>query len=230
MGIRQYLTRERTDTGISDGEGGLIRTYRQSEKNGLERRARYMAEQICSGFQLHDRRQRQEAEEAFYALDRNQFAHLDRDRAREASNAYVDALWAKDALEKGFLTDGVVDAETVAKGEWERVQEPLELRAKAVGMDQRYATKTTEAWLKHKTEEDYWTPFLEAQVCELRAAMQDPEYPHKPKEGQSGYGPIVTRYVLSVELHDMHTQATWEEAIRVMTPYYRAILEAHRNR
>ena len=94
-------------------------------------------------------------------------------------------------------------------------------------MDRRYAEKTTEAWKKHKTEEDYWTAFLEAQTIELRKALNDPDYPNKPKEGTSGFGPLATRYVVAVELHDQHTHETWEEAIRVMTPYYRAILQSH---
>lgn len=232
MGLKQYLRRTRTDAEPNDTDRGddVTSGHKPREKDSLERRARYMAEQICSGFQLHDRRQRQEALEAFYVVDRNQFAHLDSEEARRASEGYVDALWEKDTLEKSYITDQGIDPQRIANGEWDQVQSPLEERAEIVGMDRRYATKTTEAWLKHKTEEDYWTPFLEAQTYEIRAALQDQTYPNKPKEGKSGYGSIATRYLLSVELHDMHTQATWEEAIRVMVPYYRTILRSHSNR
>ena len=204
---------------------------RAQERNddSLDRRARFMAEQVCSGFQLHDRRQRSEAFEAFYAVDRNQFAHLSDRQARQASKAYVDALWEKDAIEKSYMVNGEVNPETIAQGEWEQVHDALVNRARVVGMDTAYATKTTEAWKNHKTQADYWSAFLEAQTYELQAAMQDPDYPSKPKEGQSGYGPVATCYVLAVELHDMHTKPTWEEAIRVMEFYYRSILRAQEN-
>lgn len=228
MNLTQYFTRSSTDTNHT---GSATDSPRAPEStDDVERRARYMAEQICSGFQLHDRRQRREALEAFHAVDRNQFAHLDPDEALTASQAYVDALWAKDSLEKSHVSGGEIDPTTVGDADWERVRDALERRVEVVGMDRRYADCTAEAWRNHKTMEDYWTPFLQAQTYELRAAMDDPDYPAKPKEGLSGFGPVATRYVLAVELHDMHDKRAWEEAIRVMVPYYRAVLEAHERR
>ena len=197
--------------------------------DSLERQARYLAERICSGFQLHDRRQRDESIEAFYAVDRNQFPDIEDEEAWQAAEAFVDALWAKDDIEKSYQEDGVIDPEAIAEADYTPVFEPLKVRAETVGMDVRYAEKTTEAWKKHKTAEDYWTAFLEAQTEELRVALGKPNYPVKPKEGASGYGPLATRYVLAVELHDLHTNENWEEAIRVMAPYYEAILKAHRD-
>lgn len=193
-----------------------------------ERAARHMAEQICSGFQLHDRRQRSEAHEAFAAVDRRQFRHLSAEEADAAAAAYVDALWEKDVVEKRHLRNGAIDPEGIGEADWDGVLEALERRAHIAGIDREYAVQTTEAWRRHKTGEDYWTPFLKAQRAELRAAMGDENYPAKPKEGLSGYGPVATRYVVAVEHHDMHTRDDWEEAIRVMVPYYRAILDAHR--
>lgn len=192
-----------------------------------DRTARYMAEQICSGFQLHDRRQRTEAEEAFGAVDRRQFRNLDADEADAAAAAYVDALWEKDAVEKRHLQNGAIDAKSIADADWGSVLEALERRAHIAGIDREYAVQTTEAWRRHKTGEDYWTPFLRAQSAELAAATGVENFPEKPKEGRSGFGPIATRYVLAVEHHDMHTREHWEEAIRVMVPYYRAVLDAH---
>lgn len=222
INLKQYLRRDGTTDEQRPVHDGAAR-------DDVERLARYMAEQICSGFQLHDRGQRDEAVEAFYAVDRNQFDRAKPDEALRAAEAFVDALWAKDALEKRHLVGGVIDSESVGEGDWGTVQEPLERRAEAVGIDAAYAHHTTEAWRKHKTGEEYWTDFLAAQTHELRAATGDATYPDKPKEGQSGYGPTATRYVLAVELHDMHTRDTWEEAIRVMVPYYTTVLRAHRN-
>lgn len=185
-----------------------------------------MAEQICSGFQLHDRGQRTEAHEAFAAVDRRQFPHLTSNEAEAAASAYVDALWAKDAIEKRHLKNGRINPKTIGKADWSSVQEALERRADIVGMDRAYAEETTVAWIKHKTGEEYVSHFLAAQAAELRAAMGE-LFPNKPKEGLSGPGPLPMRYVLAVELHDMHTHADWEEAIRVMVPYYEAVLEAH---
>lgn len=223
--ITQYLTFGDTDDAKTTNSTAHLR-HRGNDR--LNRQARHMAEQICSGFQLHDRGQREEAEEAFYAVDRGQFPGISDGDALSASRAFVDALWAKDALEKRHMVDDVIDPESIGDADWHSVRDALARRAHAVGMDEDYADRTAEAWRKHKTGEDYWTEFLEAQTHELRAAMQDPSYPTKPKEGLSGYGSVATRYLLAVELHDVHTRETWEEAIRVMVPYYRAILESHR--
>ncbi len=100
-------------------------------------------------------------------------------------------------------------------------------RAAALDIDQAYAIHKTTAWRRHKTGGDYITPCLEAQVLELRAALQDPTYPRKPKHGQSGPGPEAVRWVLGVELHDMHTAGHWQKAVDVMTPYFETILEHH---
>lgn len=206
------------------------RTPDRIREDGKDRTARHMAEQICSGFQLHDRRQRTEAHEAFAAVDRRQFGHISDEKAEAAAGAYVDALWEKDAVEKRHLTRGAIDPESIAEADWSAVLEALERRAHLAGIDREYATQTTEAWRSHKTGEDYWTPFLRAQSAELTAATGVENFPEKPKEGLSGFGPIATRYVLAVEYHDMHTREHWEEAIRVMVPYYRAILDAHQER
>lgn len=223
--IKQFLTS--SDEPVPDSEQESSGFYR-SRADSIERQARYLAEQICSGFQLHDRRQHSDAVEAFHAVDRDQFAHLSTDEAYDAAEAYVDALWAKDEIEKRYTgTDGI-DAEAIAAADYSSVRESLERRAEVVGMDQTYADRTTQAWWRHKTGDDYWTPFLDAQTIELRVALQDPAYPNKPRGGQSGYGSLATRYLVGVELHDMHETEAWEEAIRVMTPYYRQILQAHR--
>lgn len=222
-GIRQYL-------GFSGSTQESRRIGNQSELDDLDRQARYLAEQIASGFQLHDRRQRGEALEAFYAVDRGQFDHLTDEDARRTAEAFVDALWTKDDIEKTYHDDGEIDPGAIESADYDPVIECLERRARIAGMDQRYADRTAEAWKRHKTGGEYWTSFLKAQTYEVRAAMQDPDYPDKPKEGLSGYGPLPARYILSVELHDQHRKDTWEEAIRVMTPYYREILEAHRGR
>lgn len=222
-GIIQYFTSAdavRSPTGSVDGD----------VPDSTEQRARYMAEQICAGFQYHDRGQRADSVDAFYAVDRNQFAHLEDDAAYEAARAYADALWAKDAVEKPYVTDDGIDSEAVENGDWERVRAPLAERAGIVGMDSAYADETTAAWRRHKTREDYWTPFLRAQLLEYRAALGDPDYPNKPNDGLSGFGPEPFRYALGVELHDMHSTERWEEAIRLMVPYYRRILRTHENR
>lgn len=192
-----------------------------------EQQARHMAEQICAGFRFHDRGQRTDSVDAFYAVDRNQFTHIDDDEAYEAARAYADALWAKDSIEKPYVADGQIDPDSVGDAEWEKVREPLVERAEIIGMDTAYADDTTTAWRRHKTQEDYWTPFLRAQLLEYRIALDDPDYPDKPNEGLSGFGPEPVRYALGVELHDMHSTERWEEAIQIMVPYYRRILRAH---
>lgn len=221
--IRQFLT-----SSDSEGYGSAEGRQDYRGRNGIDRDARYLAEQYCSGFQLHDRRQHDDAVEAFYAVDRNQFDDLTDEEARETAIAYVDALWAKDEIEKRHSNDGTIDPDEIVDADYTPVREPLDRRASVVGMDDAYARETAVAWQNHKSGHDYWTPFLEAQTIELRAALGEEAYPDKPRGGQSGYGSLACRYLVGVELHDMHTSSAWEEAIRVMTPYYRQILKAHR--
>lgn len=47
------------------------------DKVNKETLAAFMAEQICLAFIHHDRREYEAAIEAFYQVDRHQFAHLD---------------------------------------------------------------------------------------------------------------------------------------------------------
>ncbi|WP_299266516.1 hypothetical protein [Halorientalis sp.] len=189
--------------------------------------AQHMAEQICLGFQAHDRKQRDEAIEAFGTVDSLQFSHIDIETATHAATAYVEALWAKDDTEVNQMADGEIDPDKLADADWESVREKFRERASIVGMNPRYAELSTTAWRNHKTGRDYWTPIQRAQAIELRAAMSDGEYPRKPRYGQSGFGPEAARYALAVELHDMHTDRHWQQATDVMVPYFKSILEAH---
>lgn len=186
--------------------------------------ARAMARQVCRGFMAHDRGNREEAVEAFEFVDRLQFRHLDRDNIHLAATAFVDALWAKDDLELQYLGGGALDEDALRTADWSPVRKKFRARAAALGLRQEYATLKTEAWRRHKTGGDYWSPFQEAQVMELRAALQNPDYPEKPKEGQSGLGPEAVRYALAVELHDMHTPRYWRQAEQTMIPYFEKIV------
>jgi len=192
-----------------------------------EDRAGYMAEQLCHGFKHHDERDRAACIEAFFEVDRRQFAWLGDDRAREAAVAYVDSLWAKDAVEEPYV-DGrrLVDPEGLDTADWSPVREALARRADVLDIDERYAEETTVAWRRHKTGGDYWTPTLSAQRYELRAAFRDPTYPDKTGFGRSGFGPLPARYLVGIECHDAHTDARWKEAVEVMTPYFGDILAA----
>jgi hypothetical protein len=180
--------------------------------------------QMGMGMVSHDKRMRAEAVDAFAAVDVFQFRHLSETVAREAAVAYVDALWEKDDLEEVCTVDGERDAEALQRADWTPVREAFGRRASVAGIDPEYAELTTTAWRRHKTGGDYWTPFQRAQMYELRAALQDRDYPHKPRDGQSGFGPEATRYVLGVELHDTRR---FEEALDVMTPYYERIAQRH---
>ncbi|MFB6310149.1 MAG: hypothetical protein ABEH64_03090 [Salinirussus sp.] len=182
-----------------------------------------LAERLCQGFKAHDDRNREAAIEAFAAVDHRQFAHLDREAAEQAAIAYVDALWEKDTVEGTAAEDGI-DRDEVAAADWSPVREAFRRRARVAGIDERYARLSTRAWIKHKTGGDYWTPIRAAQMYELRAALQDPDYPHKPRYGQSGHGPEPARYALAVELHDMATDRHWRQAVDVMEPYFERIL------
>ena len=188
--------------------------------------AREMAEQLCLGFKYHDERKREAAIAAFAFVDRRQFGHISEETAREASVAYVDALWAKDALEQSCMRDGEIDMEALDEADWSTVRSAFARRASLVEIDPRYAEQSTIAWRRHKTGGDYWTPMKQAQTYELRAALQDPDYPSKPRYGQSGFGPEASRYELGVELHDMRQ---WEQARDVMIPYFERVLRSRRN-
>ncbi|ADJ14699.1 hypothetical protein [Halalkalicoccus jeotgali] len=185
--------------------------------------ARFMSEQTCLGFIYHDRREYEAAVEAFYQVDRHQFAHLTDEEAREAARALTDAFWAKDDVEQAHIDGADVDPE-LDEADWSPVEDALSRRAGIVGMDPEYAPKTTEAWRNHKTGGDYWTPTMVAQSHEIDAAIGSPQ--EKPKYGRSGYGHLTTRYLTGLELHDMHTERHWKEAADVMTDYYAEILGA----
>jgi hypothetical protein len=195
----------------------------------IDEAAAHMAEQICIGFRAHDRGDREEAIEAFCAVDAMQFAHLDRETARHAAVAYVDALWAKDEIERAHTECGEIDKAALVNADWGPVRSRFRERASIAGVDPKYADASTKGWRNHKTGGDYWTPIQRAQTYELRVAMQEPEYPHKPRYGQSGFGPEASRYALAVELHDMRSADHWEQAERTMVPYFERVLRAHEN-
>lgn len=206
-----------------DQSGGAA----EVESSGRSGAAKVVATRLCEGFQHHDERRREQAVDAFAAVDRFQFAHVDAETARRAAAAYVDALWAKDDVEdRHRLEDGAEDAidrEGLAEADWSAIESALAERAALVGIDPEYAALTTEGWRLHKVGGDYWTPHLRSQQLELRVALQDPTYPEKPRHGKSGAGPEATRYVLGVELHDCRR---WAEARDVMVPYFAAIADA----
>jgi len=220
-----------TTSSIAAGEPGTTPGSERLEPARADPRAdgpaALMAEQLCRGFKHHDGRERDACVAAFFEVDRRQFAHLDDEAARDAATAYVDALWAKDDVEAPYV-DGrtILDPPGLDAADWSPVRDALDRRAAVVGMPPAYAWRTTEAWRLHKTGGDYWTPMLKAQCHELRAALDDPQYPHKDGFGGSGTGPLAARYLVGVELHDMHTESRWTEAVRVMTPYFAEILDA----
>jgi hypothetical protein len=183
-----------------------------------------MADRLCQGFIHHDRREREAAVDAFAAVDTLQFAHADAATAREAAIGYVDALWAKDAVEDACRVDGDIDPDRLAAADWSVVEAGFERRASAAGIDPAYARLTTDAWREHKCGGDYWTPMMHAQMLELRAALRDDDYPDKPRHGQGGFGPEPARYALGNELHDTRQ---WEQAREVMAPYFERIVAEH---
>ena len=186
-----------------------------------ERPAVFMADRLCRGFIHHDRREREAAIDAFAAVDARQFDHLSERRARDAATGYVDALWAKDEIERDCTVDGQLDGEALEAADWSPVHAAFARRADAVGVDPRYADLTTQAWRRHKTGGEYWTPMMRAQTLELRAALGTPDYPDKPRHGRSGFGPEPVRYALGNELHDMRR---WREARSVMIPYFERVV------
>jgi len=198
-----------------------------ADESAILSTAQYAAEQCVRVFRAHDERRREEAIAACRRVDELQFQHLEDRRVDLAATAFVDALWAKDDVEFPHLQNGGFDQEGLADADWSPVRREFRKRAAIVGMDQEYAVLKTTAWRRHKTGGDYVTPFLHAQLHEMRAALQDPDHPHKPKHGQSGPGPEAVRWLLGVELHDMHTETHWMQAKQAMVPYYVRILSAH---
>jgi hypothetical protein len=193
----------------------------------LDDAPREMARNICQGFLAHDRGDRGSAVEAFEFVDALQFRDAEPKDVHLAADALVGALWAKDDIEVRHLRDGALDEAGLAEADWGPVRKKFRERAALLGIDQEYAELKTEAWRRHKTGGDYWTPFQRAQLLELRAALGDPDYPGKPKEGRSGPGPEALRYALAVELHDMHTRRHWEQAEEAMVPYFERIVAHH---
>lgn len=199
-------------------------------RHRISKTADYMAKQLCVGFRAHDEGRREATVNAFFEVDRRQFAYFDDPTTRKGATAYVDALWAKDAIEDEHTdSDGTLRTEALVTADWGEVDHCFRRRAEILGIDERYATKSTEAWRRHKVGGDYWTPMMAAQTYELRAALRTAVYPEKPSGGESGFGPEAARYALGVELHDMHTQAHWEQAATTMKPYFEKVLLAHRD-
>ena len=219
---------EGASTGERDAtDRGGEATGDETAGDAVTRAARHMARELCAGFRYHDRGEREDAVASFAAVDSRQFADIDDDDAVRAARAYVDALWAKDDLEAGHMAGDRIDPDSIGDGDWSVVHDALLERTEVVDMDPEYATATTAAWRAHKANGDYWTPMLRAQLVEFRAATGDDAYPNKPSDGREGFGSAPVRYLLGVELHDLHEDARWEEAVRVMEPYYRRILRAH---
>jgi hypothetical protein len=207
------------------------RSVERSSDDRIAETAAYMADRTCAGFIAHDHGRHRDAVDAFYEVDRRQFPHVDEDDAYRGSVAFVDALWAKDAVEAQYRNSaGEFYRPGLRGADWTGVERRFRTRAEVFGIDPAYAWKSTEFWRNHKVGGDYWTPAMEAQIYELRAALRDVEYPAKPSDGQSGYGPEAVRYLLGVELHDMHSEKHWSQAADTMTPYYEFILREQRDR
>lgn len=196
----------------------------RTKANDNRSTARYLSEQLAAGFQAHDRGSYSDAVEHFYTIDEYQFGNLGDDKLRLAATAFVEALKAKDEVEFHCLQHGDIQQEAIMDADYSPVRNKLRQRASMIGADSNYAVKKAEAWRKHKAGGNYWTPFGWSQVHELRAALQNPNYPSKPRAGKSGLGPEPLRYVLAFELHDMHTKRHWQQGIEVMIPYYENIL------
>jgi len=194
------------------------------QRASLTEEAEQMAAALCRGFRAHDQGNRQQAIEEFSFTDTRQFPHLSETQAREASVAYVNALFNKDDIEIDHLQNGGFNRQALAQTDWTPVSTQFRVRASIVGMNPEYAEMSALGWKRHKIGGDYWTLLQRAQAHEFRAALQDTSYPSKPKDGQSGFGPEPMRYVTAVELHDMHTEAHWQQAKRIMTPYFERIL------
>ncbi|WP_101297691.1 hypothetical protein [Halegenticoccus soli] len=219
----------RTTTGTATGRTDRPRTAPvgaadPGRTEGLRERARYMARRICRGFVAHDDRDWEGAVEAFYEVDRRQFAHLDDAEAHAAARAYAAALWEKDRVEDPHVRGGELDRRALAAADWSPVEARLARRAEVVGADREYATRTTEAWRKHKVGGDYWTPTMAAQRHEIAAALGGAGHPKKPTFGRSGFGHLASYYLVGTELHDMHTRRHWERAAEIMTHYYEEVL------
>jgi len=193
-------------------------------QKGKQQGPQEAATHLGLGFMYHDERDRELAIKAFAVTDTFQFQHLTEDAAREASEAYVDALWEKDRIEAACTVDGDLDTSALNDADWSPVREAFGRRASIAGIDPEYAELSTVAWRRHKVGGDYWTPMKQAQVHELRAALQDSDYPHKPRGGQSGHGPEAARYALGVELHDTRR---FDEMTDVMVPYFERIARRH---
>ena len=196
-----------------------------SDSSSLRSEAREMATALACVFTAHDRGNRERALEACRRVDERQFSDLDSDAVDLASEAFIDALWAKDEVEFRCLKNGEIDPELIRDADYSEVATHLRKRAAVVGADQRYATKKLEAWRQHKAGGDYWSPYQRAQMYEFRAAIDDPEYPRKERGGRSGPGPEPMRYVLASELHDMNTERHWNQGIELLVPYFELILE-----
>jgi hypothetical protein len=194
---------------------------------GLRATAREMSLGLAHVFRAHDEGDREKALEACRRVDELQFRHVDSENAELASEAFIDALWAKDNVELGCLSNGELDPERIRNADYSGVASHLRRRALLVGADQRYAAEKVEAWRQHKAGGDYWTPYQRAQLYEFRAAIQDPEYPRKSRGGQAGPGPEPMRYVLASELHDMNTKHHWEQGVELLVPYFERILMEH---
>lgn len=192
--------------------------------------ARKLAENLCGGFVAHDERDRDRALAAFIAVDRGQFPQLGEIEIRRAAGAFVDALWEKDAIESPHIVGRELkDPDGLADADWDRVYTPLKRRAEIIGMSPEYAVRTTEAWRQHKLGGDYWTPTLIAQSHEISAAIGEPQ-PAKSGFGRSEYGHLAARYLVGVELHDMHTDDHWNQAVGIMTAYFAGILALRERR
>lgn len=213
---------------IPDANADRGAAARAASSQSVDTLAEHMAENVCRGFITHDNRDREACVEAFFEVDRHQFAHLSDAEARRAATAYVDALWAKDDVEAPYVREDGTLEEALDDADWEPVEACLERRAEIVGMPAEYASATTEGWRKHKTGGDYWTPHMVAQRHEVRAALDDPDYPHKRGSSQSGVGVLPARYLVCIELHDMKTEEHWREAADVMQSYYADLLRERR--
>lgn len=198
-----------------------------TESSPLDKTARYMARQLGILFKSHDQGHRKKAVKSCKKVDGLQFQHLDQESIEIAATAFVDALWEKNNIELEYLQRDGFDTDGIRNADYSSVKKHLRKRAVTIGADPDYATNKAKAWRLHKAGGDYWTPYLKAQKYEFRAAIQDPNYPRKPRNGLSGPGPAPMRYVLASELHDMRTADHWEQGVKILTPYFMYILEEH---
>lgn len=180
----------------------------------LREAAKRLAFGVVTAFIEHDRGHFEESTEGFFQVFLPLFPNIGLLKVRNASELFVKALFKHDEIENH---PGHGSSQIINDVRWEEVNALLLEFARAIGIPESYAEKTTNFWRYHGGGDDRYVNYLLQSDAILTNAILGSAYWSKV---------LGSLYLACVECHDKHDSAGLETGLSFATKYYEIILKA----